>query len=270
MTYCLAMKVQDGLVGISDTRLTSGNQTLIAKKVLIQQNNSHHAVFLMTSGLRALRDKAMIYFQELVDENPEEYKKLYKLVNAFGAQIRRVADEDKKSLLEAGYDFNIHALIAGQLKDDEEHKLFMVFPEGNWVEVGQGNPYFIIGNTGHGKPILDRVLRYDSSLDFAFKVGFLSFNATRVSANDVEYPIDVLFYQKDSFKVVAHRFERRDLQKYSDWWQQAINNAIENFPSDWNGNVLDKLLKDNSYTKQQDVNDSLQPSLQVKQGQQQQ
>ncbi len=244
MTYCLTMKVQDGLVGLADTRLTSGNQTLIAKKVLIRQKDREYAVFLMTSGLRALRDKALIYFEELLEEREGEFRKLYQLVNAFGAQIRRVADEDKKSLKDAGYDFNIHALIAGQLADDQEHKLFMVFPEGNWVEVGEGNPYFIIGNTGHGKPILDRVLSYNSSMEFALKVAFLSFNATRVSANDVEYPIDVIFYRKDSFLITSCRFERKDLQKYADWWQGQLKNSIDHFLTEWDTDILHRIQQE--------------------------
>ena len=196
MTYCVGMKVRDGLVGLADTQITSGNQTLTAKKVLVQQRNGNHALFLMTSGLRALRDKAVIYFEELVEADEVKLTKMYELVNAFGEQIRRVATEDKQSLVSSGYEFNIHALIAGQLQDDRDHKLFMVFPEGNWVEVGEANPYFIIGNTNHGKPILDLVLRHDSSMEFALKVGFLSFNATRISANDVAYPLDILIYKK--------------------------------------------------------------------------
>ena len=74
MSYCLGIKVKDGLVGLSDTRITSGNQTLTAKKVVIQQKKGKYAVFFMTSGLRALRDKAMIYFNEIVDESGFEYR----------------------------------------------------------------------------------------------------------------------------------------------------------------------------------------------------
>ena len=262
MTYCLAMKVQDGLVGISDTRLTAGNQTLIAKKVYIQNETNKHAVFFMTSGLRALRDKALIYFQEMVEEDRDKFKKMHQLVNAFGAQIRRVSEEDRKPLTEAGYEFNIHVLIAGQLEEDDEHKLFMLFPEGNWVEVGQGNPYFIIGNSGHGKPMLDRVLRYDSTMDFALKVGFLSFNATRVSANDVEFPIDVMFYKKNSYEVIHQRFERQDLQKFSDWWQKVIKEAVEQFPQEWSTEVFDRFL---GKTKEQQQSVEMMSSFQASQ-----
>lgn len=234
MTFCAAMRVKEGLVAISDTRITAGSECREGKKMTIHQvRGGKHSAFLMTSGLRGLRDKAVIYFQEMIEEHDIELDKMYKMVNAFGALVRRVAEEDKKSLEESGFKFNINALIGGQLENDDEHKLFMVFPEGNWVEVGQASPYFIIGNSSHGKPMMDRVLRYDSSLDYALKVGFLSFNATRISANDVEYPIDVTIYKKDSYQMLTHRYERQDLEPYSQWWQEKIAKAIDELPNDW-------------------------------------
>ncbi|MBZ0165929.1 MAG: peptidase [Candidatus Omnitrophica bacterium] len=239
MTYCVGIKVKDGLIGLADTRMTAGNQTLTARKVTIEQKHGEHAVFLMTSGLRALRDKAVTYFQEIIEESGFEYKKMYKLVNAFGGQIRRVAQEDREALRMGNYNFNIHGLIAGQLEEDKEHKLFMIFPEGNWVEVGEANPYFIIGNTNNGKPILDRVLRYESSMDFALKVSFLSFNATQVSSNDVDYPVDIILYRKDSFTMAEQRLTRQQMAKYTNWWQSHLGKLIEEFPDDWAREILE-------------------------------
>ncbi|MDE2027738.1 MAG: peptidase [Candidatus Omnitrophica bacterium] len=233
MTFCLAMKVQDGLVGIADTRVTSGKECMTAKKVTVHQKSGRHAAFIMTSGLRSLRDKAVTYFQEVIEQEDQSFNKLYKMVNAFGEQVKRVAQEDRKSLEEHGLAFNLFALVAGQLEDDKEPMLYMLYPEGNWVEVGEGSPYFIIGNTGHGKPLLDRALKYQSSVEFALKVGFLSFNATRVSANDVEYPIDVVVCKKDDFHIVQRRFEREDMNRYSVWWQERIAQSIHEMPDDW-------------------------------------
>jgi putative proteasome-type protease len=234
------MKVKDGLVGISDTRLTSGRECMTAKKVTVRHGEKKQAFFLMTSGLRSVRDKALTYFQEVIDEQNPQYDKLYKLVNAFADQVKRVAGEDKKALTDNGFDFNLHALVAGQLENDKEPMLYLLFPEGNWVEVGEGSPYFIIGNTGHGKPLLDRVLRHDSTLEFALKAGFLSFNATQVSANDVGYPIDVVVYKKDSFQIEERRFDREDLQRYALWWQERIAQSINEMPDEWVDTVVSK------------------------------
>jgi putative proteasome-type protease len=237
MTYCLGIKVKSGIVGISDTRITSGSETARAKKVFTVNKNKH-SFFIMTSGLRSVRDKALTYFKEIIDEDDASFNKLYKAVNAFADQVKRAASEDKASLQEAGLSFNLFALVGGQLQDDEEHKIYMLYPEGNWVEVSEGSPFMIIGNNGYGKPILDRVLKYNSSLKFALKAGFLSFNSTRVSANDVDYPIDVIYYEKDSFNIIEKRYKKEELQQISKIWQNVLSNAVSKLPETW----LDKLF----------------------------
>src|SRR3954454_11287838 len=171
MTYCLGIKVREGLVAIADTRITSGTDTTIKKKLFTVQKD-HYSLFIMTSGLRSIRDKAITYFKELMER--EEYNKLYKAVNAFGEQIRRVAQEDKVFLEESGFKFDLTTIIGGQLKDDEEHRLFLLYPQGNWVELGNEAPFVVIGNSGHGKAILNRTLTEDIDMRLALKAGFLS------------------------------------------------------------------------------------------------
>ena len=236
MTYCLGIKVKSGIVGISDTRITSGNETTKAKKVFTV-NKEKHSFFIMTSGLRSVRDKAITYFREIIDESDESFNKLYKAVNAFADQVKRAASEDKTSLKEAGLSFNLNAIVGGQLEDDDEHKIFLLYPEGNWVEVSEGSPFVIIGNKGYGKPVLDRIIRYNSSMKFALKAGFLSFDATRISANDVDFPIDVVYYPKDSFYITEKRYKKEELQKMSKQWNNILSESIHNLPEVW----LDKL-----------------------------
>lgn len=244
MTYCLGIKVKSGIVGIADTRITSGTETTQAKKVFTV-NKEKHSFFIMTSGLRSVRDKALTYFKEIIDENDESFNKLYKAVNAFAAQVKRAAAEDKESLQEAGLSFNLYAIVGGQLQDDEEHKIFLLYPEGNWIEVTEGSPFVIIGNKGYGKPILDRVLRYDSSMKFALKAGFLSFDATRISANDVDFPIDVVYYAKNSFKIIEDRFKKDELQKISKFWGKNLSESVKRLSDSW----MDKL-----FVKDLDIN----------------
>jgi putative proteasome-type protease len=114
MTYCLGIKVKSGIVGISDTRITSGNETTRAKKVFTVNKNKH-SIFIMTSGLRSVRDKAITYFKEIIEENDESFNKLYKAVNAFSDQVKRAANEDRNSLEEAGLSFNLFALVGGAI-----------------------------------------------------------------------------------------------------------------------------------------------------------
>ncbi|HBM15657.1 MAG TPA: peptidase [Lentisphaeria bacterium] len=241
MTYCLITKVQEGLVGLSDMMITSGREYLTGSKLLIPTVNGNQKFFIMSSGLRSVRDKAVTYFQEIIDSEGAGFNKLYKVVNALGEQIRKVAKEDKDYLKEGGLDFDIHTLIAGQLEDDKEHTLYLLYPEGNWVEVGPNSPYYSIGNTGYGKPILDRTLQYSTPMTLALKVAFLAFDATRLSSNDVNYPVDIVLYRKGSSKVVTHRYTYNDLYTYSDKWKELIAKAIVDMPDEWINTVFSKL-----------------------------
>jgi len=245
MTYCLGIKVKDGLVAIADTRITSGTDTSIKVKIITEQKEKY-SLFLMTSGLRSIRDKAIVYFRELIEK--DEYDKLYKAVNAFGEQVRRVAEEDKDFLEKSGFKFDLHTIIGGQLKDDEEHRLFLLYPEGNWVELGQGAPFVVIGNSGHGKAILNRTLNENSSMRLALKTGFLAFDSTRVSSNNVDFPIDVVLYEKDSFYIAEHRYEKKDLESVSAQWAEELKMALQNLPEEWMDVTFNKLSSNNKAT----------------------
>lgn len=240
MTFCVAIKIKDGLVGIADTRVTSGSVHTTARKVSIHQSGQN-SMFLMTSGLRSVRDKALTYFEEELEQSETGYTKLYQAVNAFAAQLRRVATEDKQALADAGLEFNLFSIIGGQLQSDKEHKLYLLYPQGNWVEVTDASPYVLIGETSYGKPILDRVLRFDSDMETALKVAYLAFDSTRISAVDVGFPIDVVLYRRDSFDIVQHSYDREDLQHLPQWWQERLRASVEELPNEWVHQALAKL-----------------------------
>jgi putative proteasome-type protease len=233
MTFCLGMKVRDGLVGLADTRITSGNECITGRKVSVFEGDGW-SFFLMTSGLRSARDKAITYFEEVVDraDGPPELR-MFKIANLLAAQIRRVSDEDKSPLEASGFHFNIHALVGGQLESDREHKLYLIYPQGNWVEIGPGTPYHILGASGYGKPVLDRTLKFEDTMRFALKVGCLAFDSTRISAADVGFPLDVVLYVRDTFELVSHRFEQQDLAEASNWWQDRLRHSVRELPLDW-------------------------------------
>jgi putative proteasome-type protease len=235
------MRVRDGIVGIADTRVTSGSECITARKVSIYQGDGW-SMFMMTAGLRSVRDKAITYFDEIMeglDQPPEP--RLFKMANLFAQQIRRVAAEDQESLEKSDLHFNIHALVGGQLSGDAEHKLYMIYPQGNWVEIGEGTPYHIIGANGYGKPVLDRTLKYDDTLQFALKVGTLAFDSTRISAADVDFPVDMVLYVRNSYKMISHRFEKNDLVENSDLWQERLRKSVRDLSVDWARPLLDRL-----------------------------
>jgi putative proteasome-type protease len=240
MTYCLGIKVRSGLVAIADTRLTSGTEVSTNKKISIHEVENH-TLFIMTSGLRSVRDKAITYFQEVIDNEGVSFDKLYKAVNVFGEQIRRVAYEDKEALALSGLKFNLNALVGGQLEKDGEHKLYRIYPEGNWVEILEGSPFTIIGNSGYGKPLLDRGLTHETSIPEALKMGYLSFDSTRVSANDVDFPLDVVIYEKGSFHMNEHRLEKEDMAGISSQWAALLNESVRRLPTTWMKPIFEKI-----------------------------
>ncbi len=237
MTYCLGIKTHEGIVGLADTRITSGSETTTSKKVYTV-NKPKHSFFIMTSGLRSVRDKAITYFNEVIEEQDDNFDKLYKATNKFSEQVKRVSKEDRANLEESGVKFNLYAIVGGQLQRDDEPKLFLLYPEGNWIEVGESTPFVIIGNTGFGHPILKRSITYNETLEYALRSGFLSFDATRLSANDVGYPLDTVIMKKDTYKIIEHRFDEKDLEHISEFWNDSLRNSINSLPAD----ALDKAL----------------------------
>jgi len=232
MTFCLGIKVEEGLIALADTRITSGVETTTSKKISVHQEGNN-CLFLMTSGLRSVRDKAVTYFEEVMEGDHFEFDRMHKAVNIFGEQLRRVAKEDKVHLNNSGLVFNLFAIVGGQLENDKEHKLYLLYPEGNWIEIREGTPFTIIGNSGYGTPILNRVLDYQSDLRFALKTGFLSFDSTRVSANDVDYPIDVVMYKRDSYQMFEERFNIQQSGTMAEMWASKLGQNIHELPDNW-------------------------------------
>jgi putative proteasome-type protease len=240
MTFCLGITVDQGLVGIADTRLLSGNESLVGRKTATYQGPGF-SFFVMNSGLRSLRDKVLLNFEEAFVRATECRDRLSKVADLFARQVRLMAEQERPALENSFLKFNIYSLVGGQMSDDTTHRLFLVYPEGNWVEVGPDTPYQIIGASGFGKPILERSVTRVDTMSYAFKVGILAFDATRLCAADVDFPIDVLLYQAGSFEMIEHRYEREDLSQISNWWQDRMRRAVHELPSEWVDRAFSKL-----------------------------
>src|SRR5437667_1481087 len=243
MTFCLGISVDEGLVGIADTRVLSGNECLIARKVATYQGPGF-SFFVMNSGLRSLRDKVLLRFEEAFSRSGDHRDRLSKVVDLYARQVRAVIDEDRAALEAAKLPFNIYTLLGGQMTLDTSHRLFLVYPEGNWVEVGPDTPYQIIGASGFGKPILERSVTHADTMPYAFKVGLLAFDATRLCAADVDFPMDVILYSRGSFALVEHRYERDDVRAISNWWQERMRRSVQDLPSEWIESALSRLTRD--------------------------
>lgn len=238
MTFCVGVKVSGGLVGLADTRIVKGSE-ISSKAKVARLEHEAGSLFLMTSGLRSVRDKAYAYFErELATTDPGGLTRTFEAANLFGSALRRVRDEDGPSLAQSGFTFNLNAIIGGRFSDDVEPALIYVYPEGNWVEATVDAPYHIIGRTMYGKPILDRLLTQETSIQQAVALSFLAFDATRASVTDVDFPVDIAVLDAATGELRERRIEERELTAAACWWQETLRNALREFPLDWADDLL--------------------------------
>jgi putative proteasome-type protease len=113
------------------------------------------------------------------------------------------------------------------MEDDREHRLFQIYPQGNWIEVDHGSPYVMIGETSFGKPLLDRFWKYDRTLEEALRVGLLAFDATRTSASSVSPPADAVLFRTGGYSMLQHRFTADDMEPIFDYWRATITAGVE-------------------------------------------
>jgi putative proteasome-type protease len=227
MTFCIAIKSKTGVVALSDTRISSGLGVSTSKKIQIYQENGN-SFFLMSSGLRSIRDKVIHLFE---DEIPNvTCEKLYKVANVVGNAVKQARAEDLEQLKESNFFFDGHFIVGGQCSKDKRSTIFLVFPEGNWVEVSDESPYTIIGNTAFGKPILRRLLHENITFDLAIKAAYLSFDATFKNASDVDFPLDFALYRNNTFEIQEVRKTEEDLKATATKWNQMLLEAADNLP----------------------------------------
>ena len=234
MTYCLGIKVKDGLIALADGRITAGTQLSAAQKLIMMESQGCR-FFVMTSGLRSVRDKTLAYLRRaLAHERTDGFPTMLEVVTSFAKSLRQVAREDREALEASKLTFNLHAIIGGQLSADREPSMYLIYPEGNWIEVDERTPYLSIGATGYGKPILDRALRFGTPLQTALKIAYLSFDSTRFSTSDVGYPFDLSTYVSGERLWRHTTFDYDDLVEQRQWWNRNITELLQGLPdSPW-------------------------------------
>ena len=224
-------------MALADTQIVKGGERLSKGKLALVSHRAQQ-LFIMTSGLRSLRDKTIIYLEEKLADEAVDFERLYQVAQSFGDQLRRVRQEDEAALAQGGLSFNLHAIIGGQLDGDPTPTLFYVYPEGNWIEATSDSPYFILGRTLYGRPILDRLLAADTPITHALGLAYLAFDATRTSVIDVAFPIDVIVFDPSTRSLYQQRYDAPALASAAAWWQQRLGVALGELPMDWARSLL--------------------------------
>jgi len=226
MTYCLGISIDEGLICLADGRVITGSQISVSRKVSLH-GPANGRVCIMTSGLRSLRDKTIAYFDQEYSSKSFTTTSMLEVLEIYVRSLRRVEAEDRDALNASELSFNLNAIIAGQVGKDTKPSMFLLYPEGNWIEVTKRSPYISIGSTAYGKPILDRILTYDTPLSLALQIAYLSFDSTRVSTNDVDFPLDMLTLAKDGcWREMELDYD--DLDEMRQWWNDHIKEIAIN------------------------------------------
>ncbi|SSW65537.1 hypothetical protein AVE30378_01700 [Achromobacter veterisilvae] len=204
MTYCVAARLDSGLVFLADSRTNAGvDQISVFRKMTVFERPGERVMALMTSGNLAVSQAVLNALTRQRGESGDTLwnaPDMFEAAHRVGAAVRDVFHREAPVLHEQGVDFNVNLIFGGQI-GTERCRLFQVYSAGNFIEAGQECPYFQIGEAKYGKPILDRVLRPDTSLDEAAKCALISMDSTLRSNISVGLPLDLLVYDADALRV---------------------------------------------------------------------
>lgn len=251
MTYCVGMRLDAGLVFLSDSRTNAGvDQVGTFRKMSVFENPGDRMMVLMTAGNLSISQS----IRELVSEHLSADGRsiwtatnMYEAARIMGDAVRTIYHRDAQSLGEFGIDFNVSIIFGGQIKG-ERCRLFQIYSAGNFIESHDENTYFQVGEAKYGKPIIDRVVTPATPLDEAAKCALISMDSTLRSNISVGLPLDLLVYETDSLAVT--RFVTIDeknqyFQMIRNTWGhqlksifEAIDDPVWDAPPEIHENVL--------------------------------
>ena len=202
MTYCVGIKLDAGLVFMSDSRTNAGlDQISTYRKMMVYEKPGERFKVMLSAGnlsiSQSVREILQVEKIEGADGVPITIwnaKSMFDAVRVLGAAVRRVHDQDGAALAAAGVDFNASMIFGGQI-EGEAMRLFLVYSAGNFIEATRETCYFQVGESKYGKPVLDRMITPATPLDEAAKCALVSMDSTLKSNLSVGLPLDLLVYE---------------------------------------------------------------------------
>ena len=208
MTYCVGIRLNAGLVFLSDSRTNAGmDQIGTFRKMMIYERPDDRFMVMLSAGNLSISQSVRELLQvEKLDRGTElppltiwNAETLFDATRVLGATVRRVYQQDGPSLKATGIDFNASMIFGGQIKG-EAMRMFLVYSAGNFIEATRETCFFQVGESKYGKPILDRVLTPATPLDEAAKCALVSMDSTLKSNLSVGLPLDLLVYHADALR----------------------------------------------------------------------
>ena len=251
MTYCVAIKLKAGLVFLSDSRTNAGLDQIstFRKMIVYEKPGDRFMVLLSACNLSVCQSvREILQVEQLADHEGGEpitiwnARSMFDATRVLGAAIRRVYERDAAALKQAGVEFNVSLIFGGQIAG-EGMRLFAVYSAGNFIEATPETPYFQVGESKYGKPVLDRVITLDTPLDEAAKCALVSMDSTLKSNLSVGLPLDMVVYEADCFqtdKVLCIDENNPYFRMLHNSWGQKLREVFDSIEDPmWNGEATE-------------------------------
>jgi putative proteasome-type protease len=247
MTYCVGIRLDAGLVFLSDSRTNAGLDAISTfRKMMVYEKAGDRFMVMLSAGNLSISQSVREILQvEKVDRGDGEEPltiwnatSMFDATRVLGSAVRRVYEQDGPSLKAAGVDFNASMIFGGQIKG-EAMRMFLVYSAGNFIEATRETCFFQVGESKYGKPILDRVLTPATPLDEAAKCALVSMDSTLKSNLSVGLPLDLLVYEEGKFasdRVVCIDDQNPYFKMIHSTWGQRLREVFEGIEDpQWDG-----------------------------------
>ncbi len=242
MTYCLGIITRHGLVIAADSRTNAGVDYISTYQKLFDFSHPGERIILLCVSGNLSITQAIINAIEC-DLKQDGAETIHNLPNLFdiakyiGAKVRSIQSQERPWLEKDRIDHNCTLLLGGQIAG-QDPQLYMIYSQGNFIQATPETPFLQIGETKYGKPILDRTITFETSLEDAAKCALLSIDSTMKSNISVGPPINLMVYYRDT-SIVRHqlKLKSRDayLHKIRNMWEDYLRQAFEKMPQiEWN------------------------------------
>lgn len=241
MTYCVGAMIDAGLVFASDSRTNAGVDNVSSfRKMKVFEQPGDRVIVIVNSGNLAVTQATLNHLDQAMRRgtlpNLMSVPSMYDVAELIGASLREVRQRDGPYLMQNNVDAGANFIVGGQITG-EPMRLFLVYSEGNFIEATEDTPYFQIGETKYGKPIIDRVVVAGTSMDDAVKCVLVSFDSTMRSNLSVGLPIDLVTVARDRLSVQhRRRFDEDDryMTSLRQSWGDGVRQAFAALPNpDW-------------------------------------
>jgi putative proteasome-type protease len=237
MTYCVALKLNAGLVFASDSRTNAGvDQIASFKKMRTFSNPGDRVIVILSSGNLSVTQNATNLVEQqgrqADQSNIWNVPSMFDVAGLLGGCLREITHRDRPHLQASNIDVGATFIVGGQIAG-EAPRLFMVYSEGNFIEATDSTPFFQIGETKYGKPIIDRMIRPETSLNEAIKCVLVSFDSTMRSNVSVGMPIDIVCYDTNSLELGTEQSLAEGdayFSQISSLWSEGLRGVFANLP----------------------------------------